>query len=92
MTQPSCWGQWPTPSGCSILCNLVDEELSVGELAERVDLAQSPLSQHLMRLRALKLVAARREGQMVRYRLASKDVTKVLRTLHGIFCGAPAKR
>ena len=85
-------GAMANPKRLLILCNLVDEELSVGELAERVDLAQSPLSQHLMRLRALKLVAARREGQMVRYRLASKDVTKVLRTLHGIFCGAPAKR
>lgn len=74
-----------------ILCHLVDEELSVGELAERVDLGQSPLSQHLARLRALKLVAARREGQLVRYRLASKAVTKVLRTLHGIYCGPGAK-
>ena len=69
-----------------ILCHLLDNELSVNELAERVDLAQSPLSQHLSKLRALKLVAARRDGQSIRYRLASDRVSKVLTTLHGIYC------
>src|SRR5690606_12419263 len=74
------------PKRLLILCLLLEEELSVGELAERVGLAQSPLSQHLARLRALRLVAARRDGQSIRYRLASRDVAKLLRTLHGIFC------
>jgi DNA-binding transcriptional ArsR family regulator len=69
-----------------ILCHLLDAELSVGELAERVDLAQSPLSQHLSKLRALRLVTARRDGQQVLYRLASENVVKVLTTLHGIYC------
>ena len=61
-----------------ILCQLLDNELSVGELSERIDLAQSPLSQHLARLRAMKLVAARRDGQSIRYRLASEEVAKEL--------------
>jgi len=69
-----------------ILCHLLDAELSVGELAERVELGQSPLSQHLSKLRAMKLVAARRDGQQVLYRLASENVAKVLTTLHGIYC------
>jgi ArsR family transcriptional regulator, virulence genes transcriptional regulator len=69
-----------------ILCNLLDEELSVNELSERVGLAQSPLSQHLSKLRAMKLVSTRREGQMIFYRLASDSVTQVLTTLHGIYC------
>jgi DNA-binding transcriptional ArsR family regulator len=79
------------PKRLLILCHLVEEELSVGELAERVGLGQSPLSQHLSKLRALKLVTARRDGQLMRYRIASKDVTRVLRTLHGIYC-APGSR
>ena len=78
------------PKRLLILCNLLEEELSVTELAARVDLAQSPLSQHLSKLRAMKLVATRRDGQMVLYRLASEGVAKVLVTLHGIYC-APAK-
>lgn len=78
------------PKRLLILCNLLDEELSVNELVARVDLAQSPLSQHLSKLRAMKLVTTRREGQMVLYRLASDGVARVLATLHGIYC-APAK-
>ena len=75
------------PKRLLILCNLLDEELSVGELSERVQLAQSPLSQHLTTLRALRLVATRRDGQMIRYRLASDSVASVLTTLYSIYCG-----
>ena len=74
------------PKRLLILCNLLDEELSVGELSERVQLAQSPLSQHLSKLRALRLVATRRDGQMIRYRLASAGVASILTTLYRIYC------
>ncbi|HEY8595200.1 MAG TPA: metalloregulator ArsR/SmtB family transcription factor [Devosiaceae bacterium] len=69
-----------------ILCHLLDEELSVNELAERVELGQSPLSQHLAKLRALGLVSTRRVGQQIYYRLASEEVSGVLQTLYGIYC------
>ena len=74
------------PKRLLILCHLLDQELSVGELSGLVDLAQSPLSQHLSKLRALRLVVVRREGQSIRYRLASEEVGKMLVTLHGIYC------
>ena len=48
-----------------ILCNLLDGELSVNELAKLVTLNQAALSQHLAKLRALKLVATRREAQHI---------------------------
>jgi DNA-binding transcriptional ArsR family regulator len=79
------------PKRLLILCHLLDQELSVGELSELVELGQSPLSQHLSKLRALRLVSARRDGQSIRYSLASQEVAAVLTTLHGIYC-APAKR
>jgi DNA-binding transcriptional ArsR family regulator len=79
------------PKRLMILCHLLDRELSVNQLSELVDLAQSPLSQHLSKLRALKLVATRRDGQMILYRLASDEVARVLTTLHGIYC-APKKQ
>jgi DNA-binding transcriptional ArsR family regulator len=69
-----------------ILCHLLDEELTVGELAERVGLNQSPLSQHLARLRALGLVKTRRDGQSIYYRLASREVEAVLQTLYSLYC------
>jgi DNA-binding transcriptional ArsR family regulator len=79
-------GAMSNPKRLLILCHLVGQELSVGELSVLVDLGQSPLSQHLSRLRALKLVAARRDGQSIRYRLASEHVGRILTTLHGIYC------
>ena len=79
------------PKRLLILCHLLDQELSVGELSGLVGLAQSPLSQHLSKLRALKLVSARRDGQSIRYSLASGEVAAVLTTLHGIYC-VPSKR
>ncbi|MEO8756553.1 MAG: metalloregulator ArsR/SmtB family transcription factor [Devosia sp.] len=79
------------PKRLLILCHLLDAELSVNEISGLVGLGQSPLSQHLSKLRALRLVATRRDGQMIRYRLASDGVAKVLAALHGIYCARPAK-
>lgn len=74
------------PKRLLILCNLLDQELNVGDLAERVGLGQSPLSQHLSKLRAWGLVKTRRDGQQVNYSLASDEVRQVLTTLYGIYC------
>lgn len=74
------------PKRLLILCHLLGRELSVNQLSELVGLAQSPLSQHLSKLRALKLVTTRRDGQMILYRLASEEVARILTTLHGIYC------
>lgn len=69
-----------------ILCHLLHTERNVGEIARLVGLAQSPLSQHLAKLRALDLVATRREGQSIFYRVASRDVERVLETVYAIYC------
>jgi DNA-binding transcriptional ArsR family regulator len=69
-----------------ILCNLLDREMNVTELGEKVGLAQSPLSQHLSKLRAWDFVKTRREGQQIRYSLASDEVRQVLTTLYTIYC------
>jgi len=69
-----------------ILCLLLDGEVSVNDLAERVGMSQSALSQQLGKLRALKLVDTRREAQQIFYRLASSEVERVLETLYGIYC------
>ena len=54
------------PKRLLILCNLLDREMSVGDLSEKVQLGQSPLSQHLSKLRAWGLVRTRRDGQQIR--------------------------
>lgn len=69
-----------------VLCNLLQGELSVGQLAEAVELGQTALSQHLGKLRALKLVGTRRDGQTIYYRLASDEVREILKTLYSLYC------
>jgi ArsR family transcriptional regulator len=69
-----------------ILCQLSDQERSVGELQPLVGLSQSALSQHLAVLREEGVVATRRESQTIWYRIADPAALKVVATLVEIFC------
>ena len=69
-----------------ILCQLVEEELGVGELLSRMTLSQSALSQHLAVLREASLVQARREGLQVFYSLAPGPAKPILAVLHSLYC------
>ena len=69
------------------LCFLAEEgELSAGDLAQRVGLSQSALSQHLAKLREDDLVATRKDAQSVFYRVCNPNAQRVLELLHDIFC------
>jgi DNA-binding transcriptional ArsR family regulator len=72
-----------------ILCQLIDEECSVGELVRRIGLSQSALSQHLARLRRDSLVRTRRDAQTIYYTLSSPEIRAVIGTLHRIYCERP---
>lgn len=65
----------------TILRHLAEEEISVGELAEKVSLGQSALSQHLAKLRSKKLVETRRERQKIYYSCKSEELRMLLDTL-----------
>ena len=69
-----------------ILCHLAEGEKSVGELNDRVSVSQSALSQHLSVLRRDGLVETRREAQIIYYRLAGGPATRVVATLHDVYC------
>jgi DNA-binding transcriptional ArsR family regulator len=69
-----------------ILCHLLEGELSVNELLAKMDLAQSALSQHLAKLRMLKLVATRREAQSIFYTVSSDKVRSILGLLKELYC------
>lgn len=69
-----------------VLCQLLEAERSAGELAARVGLSQSALSQHLAKLRAQGLVATRREAQTVWYRLADPRAARLIAVLHDLYC------
>jgi DNA-binding transcriptional ArsR family regulator len=74
-----------------ILCLLSDQEMSVSELGEFVNLSQSALSQHLAKLRAERLVATRRDAQTIYYRLASANALKLVNALCDLYGGKPQK-
>nr|WP_314434080.1 metalloregulator ArsR/SmtB family transcription factor [uncultured Brevundimonas sp.] len=69
-----------------ILCQLGDSELQVSQIQARVGLSQSALSQHLARLREDGLVATRREGVAIFYRIADPAALKVIAVLAEIYC------
>lgn len=68
-----------------ILCNLVEGEIAVGALAEKVGLSQSALSQHLAKLKALNLVQTRRSAQTIYYSSPNQQVQKLLSTLEALY-------
>ena len=66
------------PKRLQIINALRDDELSVGEICEAVDLPQANASQHLAILRNKGLVSSRREGQRVYYQITSPKITQAL--------------
>ncbi|WP_430641290.1 ArsR/SmtB family transcription factor [Bradyrhizobium forestalis] len=75
-----------------IICQLIDGERSVGELAEFLSLRDSTVSQHLALLRKDGLVSARREAQTIFYSIASEPAREVLKTLYQTFCAPKSAR
>jgi DNA-binding transcriptional ArsR family regulator len=70
-----------------ILCKLVEwGEANVGTLAAAVGLDPSPTSQHLARMRDEGLVARRRDGQTLWYRIADPRIETLLATLYDLYC------
>ena len=74
------------PKRLLVMCTLLGGEKSVGELAEIVNLTPTALSQHLGKMRALRLVSTRRDGQTIYYSLASPEVREMLETLYRVYC------
>ncbi len=75
-----------------ILCILSEGEKSVSELEEFLSLRQATVSQQLARLRADGLVAARREGKTIYYRLASENARAVVGVVYELFCRRVGRR
>ena len=69
-----------------ILCHLADGEKSVGQIAALLEISQSPLSQHLSRMRKEGLVDTRREAQTIYYSLKSGEASRIVEVLYELFC------
>lgn len=63
---------------CYLLCN--HPELSVSEIAEAIGMSISTASHSLKRLKALKLVVAKRTFRTVYYSWANKEFAKIIQS------------
>ena len=66
------------PTRVRLLWTLVDGELSVNELADRIDKPASSASQHLAKLRMARLVKTRRAGTTIIYSLDNEHVQRLV--------------
>ncbi len=69
-----------------ILCRLADGEHSVGQLAEFLEIRDSTVSQHLALLRRDRIIAGRRDGQTIWYRIESDPARAIVKTLYESYC------
>ena len=74
------------PDRLMVLCQLKFGEQSVGELSRSLDIKQSPLSQHLARMRHEGVVTSRRDAQTVYYSIADDKVASVIGVLYDLYC------
>ena len=69
-----------------LLCQLSQREMCVGELEQMLDIRQPTLSQQLAVLRTQGVVATRRQGKNVFYRVADRDLLEILAVLYRLYC------
>ena len=72
------------PKRLCVLESLAEGELSVSELSIRVGCQVPNMSQHLAVLRSAGLVATRREGSTIYYRLSDPRVLEAYQLLQSI--------
>ena len=70
-----------------LLCRLTEGEQSVGQLAAFLGIRDSTVSQHLALLRRDGIIAGRRDGQTIWYRIESDAARQVVSALYQSFCG-----
>lgn len=74
------------PKRLLILCQLVEGEKSVSELARLTAMKEPAVSQQLALLRKDGIVAPRRDGQNVLYDLVRADVRQLIEFLYATYC------
>lgn len=78
------------PHRLLIVCQLIEKERSVGELAGFLGLRDSTVSQHLALLRRDGIVGTRRDGQTIWYSIGSEPARDLVHTLYRTYCAPSA--
>lgn len=69
-----------------ILCQLIDGEKSVGQLADFLGVRDSTASQHLALLRRDRVISGRRDGQTIWYGISSQPAREIMQVLYASYC------
>ncbi len=72
------------PKRLEIINVLRNGEMSVGELSQRLELAIGNLSQHLAMMRERRILATRKDGNVVYYRIANPRLLEAFDLLREI--------
>ena len=75
------------PTRIRILFLLMEQDTSVGDLAEQLGITQSAVSHQLNLLKSNKLVRRRRDGKMIFYALVDEHVQMVIEKGAEHICG-----
>lgn len=74
------------PKRLFLLCLLKAEEMSVSQLEEASGMGQSQTSQVLNGLRRQGILAHRKEGKQIFYRLVDQNLEKLIESIYLIYC------
>lgn len=74
------------PTRLLAVCHIGSGEKSVGELEALLGTTQSNISQHLAKLRDRDILATRKDGNLVHYRLKDPKVLDLITSLQALYC------
>lgn len=74
------------PNRLAALCIMLEDEISVNDLAEALHINQTALSQHLKILKEKELVSVRRDHRTLYYKTTDEKLKQLILALKNIYC------
>jgi DNA-binding transcriptional ArsR family regulator len=69
-----------------IICALGSEELSVGDIVEKIGTSQSNTSQHLDQLRSKNIIKSRKDANKVYYSISNNQLLTLISNMRSVLC------
>ena len=69
-----------------IICALGSEELSVGDIVEKIGTSQSNASQHLDQLRSNNIIKSRKDANKVYYSISNDQLLALIANMRSVLC------
>jgi DNA-binding transcriptional ArsR family regulator len=74
------------PIRLKILCLLQDQELSVGDIRDKVETTNANVSQHLNILRSQGILDYRKDANFIYNRITDKRILELIQNMRKLFC------